>query len=405
MNKQMKRFALFVITIIMALSASAQGYSELFAGEEAQGLRSVADSISALKGEDALAEFVSHRLASKGMELYESSDYTHFGIKRENGDTATFRNVLAWIPGYGRQLRNRYIVIGTRLSASNGSGLAALMSLAEKLSTNRVLLQRSVLIAVFGGADDANAGSWYFLNRAFPETPLIDAYIGLDYFDNPNRGLYAYSGSNADMNHIVGLMAESLQPARPTVTTVEPGISDFRSFYGKEIPSILFTTLEPGKVYRTGTDPLEYEEMTRQCEYLYNFSLSLANGPAPRFRPDSDPSGVPLVAFSDCDVKPAFFGSSDPSFFLARWVYTYLRYPQYAVENGIRGRVQVSFVIDEKGKVRDVKVVKGVHPSLDDEAVRVIEASPDWKPGKLGGKPVRSQLTLNVEFKLKKAKK
>lgn len=401
----MKRFVIILLTFFTALNANAQGYSELFVGEEALSLRSTADSISALKGEDALADFVSRRLASKGVDLYESSDYTHFGLRRENGDTATFRNVIGWIPGYGKQLRNRYIVIGTRLSASNGSGLAALMQLAEKISTNRVLLQRSVLIAAFGGAQDANAGSWYFLNRAFPEVSLIDAYLGLDYFDNPNRGLYAFSGSNADMNHILGLLAESLQPARPTVTTVEPGITDFRSFYGKEIPSILFTTVEPGKVYRSGTDPMEYEEMNRQCEYLYNLSLSLSNGPAPRFRPDSDASGAPLVAFWDCDVKPTFFGSSDPSFFLSRWVYTYLRYPQYAVENGIRGRVQVSFVIDEKGKVRDVKVVKGVHPSLDDEAVRVIEASPDWKPGKLGGKPVRSSLTLNVEFKLKKAKK
>jgi TonB family protein len=401
----MKRFVIILLTFFTALNANAQGYSELFVGEEALSLRSTADSISALKGEDALADFVSRRLASKGVDLYESSDYTHFGLRRENGDTATFRNVIGWIPGYGQQLRNRYIVIGTRLSASNGSGLAALMQLAEKISTNRVLLQRSVLIAAFGGAQDANAGSWYFLNRAFPEVSLIDAYLGLDYFDNPNRGLYAFSGSNADMNHILGLLAESLQPARPTVTTVEPGITDFRSFYGKEIPSILFTTVEPGKVYRSGTDPMEYEEMNRQCEYLYNLSLSLSNGPAPRFRPDSDASGAPLVAFWDCDVKPTFFGSSDPSFFLSRWVYTYLRYPQYAVENGIRGRVQVSFVIDEKGKVRDVKVVKGVHPSLDDEAVRVIEASPDWKPGKLGGKPVRSSLTLNVEFKLKKAKK
>ena len=401
----MKRFVIILLTFFTALNANAQGYSELFVGEEALSLRSTADSISALKGEDALADFVSRRLASKGVDLYESSDYTHFGLRRENGDTATFRNVIGWIPGYGKQLRNRYIVIGTRLSASNGSGLAALMQLAEKISTNRVLLQRSVLIAAFGGAQDANAGSWYFLNRAFPEVSLIDAYLGLDYFDNPNRGLYAFSGSNADMNHILGLLAESLQPARPTVTTVEPGISDFRSFYGKEIPSLLFTTVEPGKVYRPGTDPMEYEEMNRQCEYLYNLSLSLSNGPAPRFRPDSDASGALLVAFWDCDVKPTFFGSYDPSFFLSRWVYTYLRYPQYAVENGIRGRVQVSFVIDEKGKVRDVKVVKGVHPSLDDEAVRVIEASPDWKPGKLGGKPVRSSLTLNVEFKLKKAKK
>lgn len=401
----MKRFISFVIFFFIAWGAGAQGYSELYAGEEATVLRGMADSVSVLKSEDELAGYYASRLSSGGLDLYESSDATHFGIRLENGDTASFRNVIAWIPGYGKQLRNHYIVIGTRLSSGNASGMACLARLAEKLNTNKVLLQRSVLIAAFGGAEDANAGSWYFLNRFFPDVPKIDAYVNLDLFDNPNKGLYAYSASNADMNHIINTLANTLQPARPVITTVEPGVSDHRSFYASGIPSVFFTTAEPGKTYRSGTDPLEYEEMSRQCEYLYNFCLSLANGNAPRFKPDTDPSGSPLVAFEDCDTKPSFFGVSNPSFFLARWVYVYLRYPQYAIDNGIRGRVQVSFVIDEKGKVRDVEVVKGVHPSLDNEAVRVIEASPDWKPGVLGGKPVRSRLSLYIEFKLKKAKK
>lgn len=401
----MKRIILFICTLSIALSAGAQGYVDLFASEEALSFKATADSISALSGEDALADFVSGSLSGRGVDLYESSDYTNFGIRRENGDTVTFRNVIGWIPGYGKQLHTRYIVIGARLASSNASGLTVLLNLAEKLNTNKVLLQRSVIIAAFGGSEEACAGSWYFLNRAFPEVGRIDAYVNLDLFDNPNRGLYAYSGSNADMNHIVNALSASLQPARPVIITAEPASSDHRSFYEKEIPSIFFTTAEPGKIYRNGTDAMEYDEMCRQCEYLYNFSLALANGNAPRFRPDTDPSGVPLVAFGDCDTKPTFFGVSDPSFFLSRWVYTYLRYPQYAIDNGIRGRVQVSFVIDEKGKVRDVQVVKGVHPSLDNEAIRVIEASPDWKPGLMGGKPVRSQLSLYVEFKLKKAKK
>ena len=401
----MKRLLIIAVTLILALSAGAQGYSELYAGEEALNLRNTADSLSALKGEDALAEFVSRRLAAGGIELYESSDYTSFGIRRENGDTATFRNVIGWIPGYEKQMRNSYIVIGTRLAESNASGLSALMHLAKKISTNRVLLSRSVIVAAFGGSSDANAGSWYFLNRAFPEVGRIDAYVNLDFFDNPNRGLFAYSASNADMNHLLNALATTLQPVRPVITTAEPGVSDHRSFYAMEKPFVFFTTAEPGKIYRSGTDPLEYEELSRQCEYMYNFCLSLANGNAPRFRPDTDESGVPLVAFGDCDTKPSFFGVSDPSFFLSRWVYVYLRYPQYAIDNGIRGRVQVSFVIDEKGKVRDVQVEKGVHPSLDNEAIRVIEASPDWKPGLMNGKPVRSRLSLYIEFKLKKAKK
>ena len=389
----------------MALGAGAQNYTELFASEEALSFRATADSLASLGGEDALADFVSRSLSGRGVELYESSDYTSFGIRRENGDTTTFRNVIGWIPGYGKQLHTRYIVIGARLAGTNASGLTVLLNLAEKLNTNKVLLQRTVIVAAFGGSEEASAGSWYFLNRAFPEVGRIDAYINLDLFDNPNRGLFAYSASNADMNHIVNALAASLQPARPVITTAEPASSDHRSFYAREIPSIFFTTAEPGKLYRSGTDPMEYDEMCRQCEYLYNFSLSLANGAAPRFRPDTDPAGTPLVAFGDCDTKPTFFGVSDPSFFLSRWVYVYLRYPQYAIDNGIRGKVLVSFVIDEKGKVRDVEVVKGVHPSLDNEAIRVIEASPDWKPGLMGGKPVRSQLSLYVEFKLKKAKK
>ena len=89
---------------------------------------------------------------------------------------------------------------------------------------------------------------------------------------------------------------------------------------------------------------------------------------------------------------------------MAKWVYVYLKYPREAVSNGIQGRVMVDFIIDEKGKVRDVKVLKGADPLLDEEAVRVIEASPDWKPGKVGGKKVKCEMTVSVEFKLEKKK-
>lgn len=62
----------------------------------------------------------------------------------------------------------------------------------------------------------------------------------------------------------------------------------------------------------------------------------------------------------------------------------------------------VDFVIDEKGRVKDVKVLKGVDPLLDEEAVRIISASPDWKPGWLMGKKVKSRMSLYVEFRLEK---
>ena len=90
--------------------------------------------------------------------------------------------------------------------------------------------------------------------------------------------------------------------------------------------------------------------------------------------------------------------------FLSKWVYVYLRYPQEAVRQGIQGRVLVDFVIDEKGRVTDVRAVKSSHPLLEDEALRVIKASPDWKPGRVRGKKVKSQISLNVEFRLEKKK-
>ena len=89
---------------------------------------------------------------------------------------------------------------------------------------------------------------------------------------------------------------------------------------------------------------------------------------------------------------------------MEKWVYQYLKYPKYAQENGIQGRVLVTFVVNEKGEVRDVKVTRGVHETLDEEAVRVVAASPKWRPGRHRGKKVKTALTVAVEFKLDKNK-
>ena len=62
----------------------------------------------------------------------------------------------------------------------------------------------------------------------------------------------------------------------------------------------------------------------------------------------------------------------------------------------------VQFVIDKDGSVTDVKVVKSVDEELDAEALKVIQASPKWKAGKVGGQKVRASITLPVEFRLEK---
>ncbi|MDD6210298.1 MAG: TonB family protein [Bacteroidales bacterium] len=77
-----------------------------------------------------------------------------------------------------------------------------------------------------------------------------------------------------------------------------------------------------------------------------------------------------------------------------------IKYPSIAQENGIQGRVICTFVINKDGKIVDAEVIRGVDPSLDKEALRVINSMPPWKPGKQRGKPVRVKYTVPITFRL-----
>ncbi|MGZ2371238.1 energy transducer TonB [Ancylomarina sp. YFZ004] len=83
-----------------------------------------------------------------------------------------------------------------------------------------------------------------------------------------------------------------------------------------------------------------------------------------------------------------------------KWICHHLRYPIKAQKEGVVGKVYVGFVINEEGKVVNVKVVKPVHPLLDAEAKRVVERMPKWKPGKHEGKFVRISYTFPINFQL-----
>ena len=439
----MRRLLTCLLCLSAALTAAAQfrpSYRSLTDSETVSAMREQVGFLASAalegrkagsEGEREAAAYVTEVLSAYGLELISGEDGDLFGLKQESGDTLTSRNVLACIPGYDKTLRDRYIVIGARLdnlgsarysvdgesreriyygANGNASGLSMLMELSRMLSAGSVLLKRSVIIAAFGASLETGAGAWYFLNRSFGKDIAIDAMIDLDMVGTGSNGFYAFTSSNPDLNRLVEQVNSSLQPVLPKLVSLEPVASDHRIFYDREIPSVLFTTgMYPE--YNTERDTpsiVEYDDMERELEYLYNFSLALANGPKPDFREDSEEArrnNSDVVSFYDCDVRPTFFRSNDPSSFLERWVYVYLRYPQSAVDEGVQGRVLVDFVIDEKGKVRDVKVARGVDPRLDAEAVRVVAASPDWKPGVLRGKKVKTALSLYVEFRLEKKKK
>ncbi len=78
-----------------------------------------------------------------------------------------------------------------------------------------------------------------------------------------------------------------------------------------------------------------------------------------------------------------------------------IEYPQIAAENGIQGRVILSFVVTKEGKVTDVKILRGVDPSLDKEAIRVVESSPLWESGTQRGEKVNVSHNIPIIFSLK----
>ena len=416
----MKRLILTVFALVSCLVLPAQyrsGYASLEDSETVAALKehigyiaspSMLGRAPGSDGEKETAIYVTQVLRSYGVDILSGEEGDPFGIRQEAGDTLTSRNVVGFIPGYDKTLKDKYIVIGARMdnigtmkmtvdgetrtlifngANGNASGVAMLLELARMLRTNSVLLRRSVIIAAFGASGTMCAGSWYFLNRSFADVPGIEAMIDLDVLGMASGGFYA------------------------EITARQPFVSDQLSFYDKEIPSILFTTgrFPEYQTHRDVESIIEYEPMERELEYIYNYTVSLCNGPRPIFnaesevrrRADRDHGAIP---YYDCDRKPSFLGSADPRVFLEKWVYQYVKYPAEAVRQGIQGRVLVDFVIDESGKVTDVTVLKGVDPLLDEEAVRVISASPAWKPGYVRGKKVKSEISLYVEFRLEKKK-
>lgn len=107
---------------------------------------------------------------------------------------------------------------------------------------------------------------------------------------------------------------------------------------------------------------------------------------------------APQEVFVVVEEMPSFPGGDTELF---RFIYDNIKYPELAKENNIQGKVILRFCVTYKGKVDQVSVVRGVDPSLDEEAIRVIKMLPLWKPGKQGGKPVNVWYSVPISFQLK----
>ena len=105
------------------------------------------------------------------------------------------------------------------------------------------------------------------------------------------------------------------------------------------------------------------------------------------------------IPFVRVEQKPTFQGGDAKEF--SRWVALHLDYPEIAREMGLSGRVTVEFTVRKDGKIANVKVLQGVDPILDKEAVRVVTSSPLWEPGRQGARPVNVTYQFPVIFRLR----
>ncbi len=116
-----------------------------------------------------------------------------------------------------------------------------------------------------------------------------------------------------------------------------------------------------------------------------------SNLPAPDYSEDR------VFYISEVENKPLFPGGEAEMY---KWISSNIVYPLDAAEEGITGRVIVEFVIERDGSISDVIILRGRHPSLDNEAIRLVKAMPVWIPGYFNGNTVRVKYTLPIKFKI-----
>ena len=103
------------------------------------------------------------------------------------------------------------------------------------------------------------------------------------------------------------------------------------------------------------------------------------------------------AVFIVAEEMPAFKGGKEA---LNKFITDNIKYPVQLINSGIKGKVFVQFVVDTDGSIKDIRVLRGVHPELDKEAIRVIGLTAKmWKPGRQAGSPVKVTMILPVEFR------
>ena len=140
-------------------------------------------------------------------------------------------------------------------------------------------------------------------------------------------------------------------------------------------------------------EDVDPEEFTCASEVDPNSSVDIQEIPVISCPDDEIAEGeVPPIVF--CEVMPEFKGN------LLKYVAEHVEYPEICKDNDIQGTVFVGFVVDEKGKVTDVTILRGIDPLLDKAAMKVVQNLPAWKPGMQSGRNVKVRMNMPIKFQL-----
>lgn len=154
-----------------------------------------------------------------------------------------------------------------------------------------------------------------------------------------------------------------------------------------------------------GVTPLLNEEAVRVINTMPRWNPGMQRGKAVAvkytvpitFRLKSPVEEAKEETFTVVDVMPQYPGGDRE---LLKFIAQSIKYPTDAQEAGVQGRVICSFVVDKKGNIVEPKIIRGIDPSLDAEALRVIGMMPRWTPGRQDGKAVRVLYTVPITFRL-----
>ena len=173
-------------------------------------------------------------------------------------------------------------------------------------------------------------------------------------------------------------------------TDAELSSPDLDSVAVEVADSVLADTVAVVEDAVQDVEPVKQQDMAEPNNEKTNVEPSHSAEKKPREAPSNR-------ILDDVDQMPEFPGGNAA---LVEYLSTNVEYPAVALENGVQGRVMVSFVVERDGSLSDVRVLKSVDPLLDKEALRVVRSMPKWTPGMMDGSPVRVKYTIPITFRL-----